>query len=280
MQPALLLHPEVEAIHPVTQRNKLHQAVLEDRLDSIHLLKHEEKLRHQRDCWGLTPAELASYLHKKKSMAALSDFVPSTHYLQQENVQFEEPQRIQRLAVEHLSTPVFSDSTTLQEILECNKMLKEADRIPQDRVWLGIYYQRELLKHLHPRVVVRWVDDEIGFGVFAGERIQPCTFLGEYTGVVQQRQKKHMRGSNYCVRYTAWPMGKRVYVIDAERMGNFTRHINHSDRPNAVLVCAYFQGLPRMLILSLQEIPEGTQITFDYGTTFWKQSPYITKRCL
>ena len=202
------------------------------------------------------------------------------NYLVQSNVEFADPERIQQLKLGLLSAPTFADAETFQDILEHNQVLKKMGRIPTDRIWLGIYYRREILEGTHPQVSVRWIDDEIGFGVFAAERILPCTFIGEYTGLVQKRKKRHIHESNYCIRYTAWQVGKKIYVIDAEQMGNFTRHINHSDQPNTTLACAYFQGFPRILILSLCEIPEGKQLTFDYGKTFWKQSPQINKRFL
>jgi SET domain-containing protein len=143
---------------------------------------------------------------------------------------------------------------------------------------MGVYYDQEIQNGIHPRMTVRWIDEEIGFGLFAAERILPCLYVGEYTGLIQERKTKHIKESNYCVRYTAWPMGKRQYVIDAQNMGNFTRFINHSDSPNISLVCAYWRGLPRLIFISLQEIPKGAQLTFDYGKTFWKQSPGIVKR--
>lgn len=256
----------------------LHSAVLDDHLAHIKLLSEETEHLESRDRWGLTPLELASFLHKKKSVELLSKGKNSYCYLSQPNVLFKDPELIKDLHLEYLAQPIFSDVETLEDLLQHNLALKQENRIPYDRVWMGIYYSREIEYGFHPLVSVKWIDPEVSFGVFAEERIMPCSFIGEYTGVVQPRQLKHTRESNYCVRYTAWQMGKKVYVIDSERMGNFTRHINHSDHPNTTLACAYFRGLPRILIISLKEIPEGTQLTFDYGKTFWKQSPKLVKR--
>ena len=75
-------------------------------------------------------------------------------------------------------------------------------------------------------------------------------------------------------------MGRRSYVVEAEKMGNFTRFINHSDTPNLGFVCAYWCGMPRLLLVSLQMIPEGVQLSVDYGKLFWEQSPHLVKQPL
>lgn len=259
----------------------LHSAVLKDQLAHIQALSQAKDLTEDRNYWGLTAFELAAFLHKKKSVEILSQGkVPQSDYLSQPNVEFTEPERVKNLHFDYLTHPIFANVEVLEDILSHNHLLKQENKIPHNRIWMGIYYSKEIQFGFHPRVSVQWIDSEIGFGVFAEERIMPCSFIGEYTGLVQERQGKHKRESNYCVRYTNWPVGKKVYVIDAERMGNFTRHLNHSDNPNTTLVCASFRGLPRILIISLKEVPQGTQLTFDYGKTFWKQSPQLVKRLL
>ena len=258
----------------------LHSSILEDRIAQIHLFAEDPELLQIRDRWGFTPLELAQFLHKKKSVEILSKKPVYESYHLQPNVEFEDLERIKNLHLEYIPQPIFSNYEVLEDILTQNHVLMQENRIPYDRIWMGSYFSTEIEFGIHPPVSVKWIDDEIGFGVFAQEHIMPCSFIGEYTGLVQERQKKHTKESNYCVRYTAWQMGKKIYVVDAERMGNFTRHINHCDQPNTTLACAYFRGLPRILIISLKEISPGTQLTFDYGKTFWKQSPRLVKRLL
>ena len=256
----------------------LHLAVRDDQLDCIWMLRNEKSLLERRNCFGLTPLELALYLHKQKSATALMGESCRNEFLAQPNVEFEKNDHLASLNIEYLAQPIFESWDLLDEILTHTQKAKNDELISNERIWMGVYYDKEIQQNVHPPMRVRWIDEKIGFGVFAAERILPCSYVGEYTGLIQERKSKHINESNYCIRYTSWPMGKRQYVIDAENTGNFTRFINHSDTPNISLVGAYWRGLPRLIFLSLQEISEGTQLTFDYGKTFWKQSPNQTKK--
>jgi len=256
----------------------LHLAVRDDQLDYISMLGSEKSLLERRNRFGLTPLELALYLHKQKSASVLMGASRCCGFFTQPNVEFEKNDLLETIHCEYLAQPIFDSLDLLDEILTATQKAKNDEIITSDRIWMGVYYDKEIQQGIHPRMNVRFVNEEIGFGVFAAERILPCLYVGEYTGVIQERKSKHIKESNYCIRYTSWSMGKRQHVIDAQNMGNFTRFINHSDTPNISLVCAYWRGLPRLIFVSLQEIPEGTQLTFDYGKTFWKQSPHKVKR--
>lgn len=136
---------------------------------------------------------------------------------------------------------------------------------------MGIYFDKEIQAGSHPKVSIRFIDEEVGFGVFTEQRIPSCAFAGEYRGMIQERVKKELKDKAHCVRYTVWEMGTRKFIIDAERKGNFTRFINHSAKPNLSLQSVYWRGIPRMIFVALKEIPEGSQLTFDYGTFYWKE---------
>ena len=248
----------------------LHLAVRDDQLDCIALLLREKKILERRNRFGLTPLELARLLHKSKTIALLSASSQCSFWTQP-NVEFEAGHGLETLNIEYLPQPVFESFEVLEEVLGYTQKAKDDDVIPSDRIWMGVYYDKEIQQRIHPRLAVRWVSERMGFGLFAAERILPCLYVGEYTGLVQERRSRQVLESNYCVRYTAWQMGRKKYVIDAQTMGNFTRFINHSEQPNLSLVCAYWRGLPRFIFISLEEISEGTQLTFDYGKLFWKQ---------
>jgi hypothetical protein len=258
----------------------LHLAVRDDQLDCISMFQSERSLLERRNRFGLTPLELALYLHKQKSASILMEKSQRCNFIEQPNVEFESKNNdhLGLLNVEYLAQPIFESLDLLDEILTYTQKAKNDEIISSERIWMGVYYDKEIQQGVHPRVKVRWIDEQMGYGVFAAEKIFPCAYVGEYTGLIQERKPKHAKESNYSVRYTSWPMGKGRYVIDAENMGNFTRFMNHSDTPNVTLICAYWRGLPRLILLSLQEIPEGAQLTFDYGKTFWKQAMNQVKR--
>ena len=145
---------------------------------------------------------------------------------------------------------------------------------------MGIYFDKEIQGGVHPAVSIRYVNPEVGLGVFAEQKIPPCSYVGEYTGYVQEKKPELLRDKTYCVCYTVWEMGRRNFTIDAEKGGNFTRFLNHSSDPNLSLQSVYWRGLPRMIFVAVKEIPEGGQLTFDYGPIFWKEAGRLPRSLL
>ena len=282
-----LTNDERPSLHPLVglasttkeSQTLLHLAVLDDRHDCIALIGSNKRALERRNFLGISPLDLALFLHKTKSAQVLSQKPPENiTFLQQPRVEFSDPKRIEDLGLEYLAQPIFESLESLEEVFTSSIQAKNHNLIPHDRIWMGIYYDKEIQTGKHPPVAVRWIDDDLGFGVFARQRIMPCSYVGEYTGLIQRRKRQHALVSNYAFRHTSWQMGRHSYVIEAEKMGNFTRFINHSDEPNLGFVCAYWCGMPRLLLVSLQTIPEGTQLSVDYGKLFWEQSPHILKR--
>lgn len=252
----------------------LHTAILSDCFASVASLSKDRDLLRTTDSFGLTPLELARYLHKTKMVEILSGNLRPRYFCSQPNVEFDE----EITGLEFLSHPVFESAEALNEVFLWTA--KEKEGMSPRRIWLGVHHDREIAESLHPRLIVRRIDKEIGLGVFAAERIAPQTFLGEYTGLIRQKRRAHDGESVYSFSYTAWRVGKNPYVISSEYMGNFTRFINHSDNPSAEAVCVLWRGMPRIIFLSQCEIAKGGQIHFDYGNIFWEQVPHIQKRPL
>ena len=274
---SLAEHPLLEAVTTRAGDNLLHIAVLHSADEWIAQLAKLSILRTRRNAFGLTPFETANYLDRKSS-AELIHAVPQITFSHQPNVEIEETGRGADLKIlDYLAQPVYESDEVLEQILIRTNRAKSADLIEPEKIWMGIYFDKEIQQSLHPKVAIRWIDDEIGYGVYAAQRIPSCGFVGEYTGVVQERRPKHLKDNYYCVRYTTWETGRKKFVLDAEKRGNFTRFINHSSNPNLGLQSVYWRGLPRMIFISLKEIPEGSQLTFDYGNFFWKECQQIPK---
>lgn len=238
-------------------RTLLHLAVLDNRINIIQLLKNESILKSRRDQFGLSPIDLAKLLDRKEMIPLLDDLVRTI------------PEMPSLENFEYLSHPVFENSLGLEEVIEWVAKAKQEDNIPSEKIWMGIYFDKEIRNGLHAQVQIQKINDEIGFGVFATKKIAPCSFVGEYTGVIQKRSPKQLKNKDYVLRYPIWE-GKKNYCIDAEFRGNFTRFINHSSNPNLGVQSVYWRGIPRMIFIAMKEIQEGNQLTFDYGPLFWK----------
>jgi hypothetical protein len=247
-------------------RTLLHLAVLDDQISWVKKLESDLHLKTKRDLLGLSALDMAYLLNRKEALKIL------------------EPLQLPNIAgmpniegFEYLQAPIFESEKRLDEVLGIVSKAKNEDLIPSEKIWMGIYFDKEIRKGIHAPIEIRYMNAEIGYGIFASKKIPACTYVGEYTGVIQQKSSKELKDKTYTMRYTVWE-GKKNFCIDAEKMGNFTRFLNHSSRPNLGLQSVYWRGVPRMIFISLVDIPEGAHMTFDYGTTFWKhhkRSPIV-----
>lgn len=69
---------------------------------------------------------------------------------------------------------------------------------------------------------------------------------------------------------------EQPYQIFQGNMGNFTRFINHSCRPNSQFQKFYWRGVERVLVVS-RGVPAGSEITVDYSDSYWRK---LKKNCL
>lgn len=262
-------HPANRLITTEGGHTLLHLAILQKRADLVQELAKDPSLKMRRNGQGLTPLELAQFLDRKACLPFLQPQA-TFPFCSQPNVTFPDDSFED---LEYLPYPVFENEKVFQEVLQKTKKAKLEDVILPEKIWLGVYFDKEIQKGLHPAVSIRHVDTEVGYGVFAEQRIPPCGYLGEYTGCIQQRKPLELQDKVYCVRYSVWNMTRKNFTVDAEKRGNFTRFINHSANPNLGLQSVYWKGVPRMIFIALREILPGTQLTFDYGSYFWKESP-------
>lgn len=65
---------------------------------------------------------------------------------------------------------------------------------------------------------------------------------------------------------------ERGLVIDAYRMGNGMRFVNHSCEPNCRIEKWIVRGIPRMCLFANQNIKAGDEITFDYKFSLYSNS--------
>jgi hypothetical protein len=240
-------------------RSLLHLAVLDNQIEVIKELISDTFMKQKRDKYGLNPLELSRFLHRKEAIGLLEPHGKSYFELS-----LPVPDDF-----EVLETPIFEDVSFLTEVLQKTACAKKEDEIPPEKIWMGIYFEKEIENGLHPPISIQYVGKNVGYGVFAEKTIAPCSFVGEYTGIVYEKKKKNLIGKKYCMRYPLWE-GKKHFTMDAEKKGNFTRFINHSSNPNLGLQSVYWKGVPRMIFVALKEIKKGSQLTFDYGASFWK----------
>lgn len=252
--------------------NLLHLAVLDDREDLIEkLIFISPHLKFSQNAIGMTALELAEFLPRKAIRKKLGGVEEVPLSLEPYVTVPSSKDRETLSAYTFLSQPVFESTSFFEEVFECTERAKRQDLLPPEKIWMGVYFDEELRKKRHPQVEVRMAHPEVGLGVFAKQKIPSCAFVGEYTGLIERRDPKKIAKSHYFVRYPTFEKRKR-FTINGETQGNFTRLINHSDTPNLALQSIYWRGMMRLIFVALCEIPEGMQLTFDYGKSFWKEA--------
>ena len=129
------------------------------------------------------------------------------------------------------------------------------------------YYQPLIEAHYQAPVDVHYINDQIGYGVFALKNIQPGQMIGEYTGIVR-RVNFSKQGSDYDY---AWGFPKPTkYLVDAKDAGNDMRFINHSYRPNVEMIFVPDKAQRLHLIyVANQPIKKGQQLLSNYGKPYW-----------
>ena len=54
--------------------------------------------------------------------------------------------------------------------------------------WLGAYYAEGIRGHMPLDLTIRWINEEVGYGVWTNVPIPAGAFIGEYTGVLRKRR--------------------------------------------------------------------------------------------
>jgi len=163
----------------------------------------------------------------------------------------------------------FLKFSLLNTIVEKTLKFHKKDQLSCRQLWLGSYFKKEILNPILPPIALRWIDSQVGWGVFTTKPIKKMEFIGEYAGKVRKRKREDKKNA-YCFEYMLAEGYDSPYVIDARDQGGIVRYINHSDKPNLISTLATFDHLSHVILLAKEPIPAGTQLLYDYGGNYWK----------
>nr|XP_014089798.2 probable histone-lysine N-methyltransferase Mes-4 [Bactrocera oleae] len=155
--------------------------------------------------------------------------------------------------------PCGPNSNCLNRVLyhECNPKLCPAGERCQNQMFES---------RLSPRLDVVYLK-ECGFGLVCREPINAGDFVIEYVGEIiddnefKQRmsQKSLDRDENFYFLSV-----EKDYIIDAGPKGNLARFMNHSCDPNCETQKWSVNGLNRIGLFAIKDIPADTELTFNY----------------
>lgn len=176
----------------------------------------------------------------------------------------------------HIPLNEFESPAEMEEIRQKGLEQEKKGQVLKRALQLGKKYHTKILSSYIPHVSVRWVNPSVGHGLFAQELIRKGLYVGEYTGIVRQNNRRYLEPlNNYCYEYPVADDIGRSYVIDATA-GCLTRFINHSKTPNLDPFHAYWEGFYHLIFIANKNIAPGEQLTFNYGETYWyiREKPF------
>ncbi|TNM93143.1 hypothetical protein fugu_018545 [Takifugu bimaculatus] len=126
---------------------------------------------------------------------------------------------------------------------------------------------QHIQRHDWVQCLERFRTEGKGWGIRTKEPLRAGQFIIEYLGEVVSEQEFRSRmmeqyfshSGNYCLNLDSG------MVIDSYRMGNEARFINHSCEPNCEMQKWSVNGVYRIGLFALGEIPSGTELTYDYN---------------
>lgn len=130
------------------------------------------------------------------------------------------------------------------------------------------YAQDVDAKH-HAPMVLKWISNVVGYGVFAGEDIKKGNFIGEYFGVLREVQKAP-DNLDYAWYYSLDGIKGKKLVVDGREQGNELRFINHAKDPNTIRIDVLGKdGIFHIVYIASRDIKKDEQLTVSYGDGYF-----------
>lgn len=255
------------------EETPLHIAVLFNDHQKLMSLREDEELLQKKNSLGFTAFEIARLLGKKKCTQILQPEAPGKIKiaLKGESLlsEYTETEFEEFFKIHYLPSLYFKDYAYLKEVIkQCPWAIKWGFFGRQNRS-LSKRYQQEVSNAYTPDMTIKWVHDEIGYGVYTNEELNPGDYIGEYTGSIKTYDPRTENQNLYCMQYPTNSWNRNILMVDALDGGNILRFINHSDSPNLTPICLVDRGLLHLVFVAGETICKGSHLTVDYGKDYW-----------
>ncbi|GAM27356.1 hypothetical protein SAMD00019534_105310, partial [Acytostelium subglobosum LB1] len=114
-------------------------------------------------------------------------------------------------------------------------------------------------------VILGWISDQVGWGVFAARDIKRGEYIVRYGGMLTMNEKMVTPCYNMMT-------SMEDFGLDAYRYRSMGGMVNHSAKhANAESECIFEYGAEQALITAAKFIPKGTQVFIDYSQSYWRE---------
>lgn len=226
-----------------------------------------------RNKYGYSALEMARLLGRDALLAQLGYVNNRRIQLQAQEETFPQKRSISQFeaitGVRYFSHLRFDSYSVFKKAYRQCSWLQRYTAWGKELRWLGKWHADDRDEGHLADVSVRWIDQAIGYGLFAERKLEPLTYLGQYTGTVRQWSMRKRNHNAYCFHYPTSLWRLRIFMIDALDGGNEMRFVNHADAPNAEPAIQLDRGLLHVFFRTTKEIGYGEQICIDYGKDYW-----------
>ncbi|XP_078322112.1 N-lysine methyltransferase KMT5A-A-like [Crassostrea virginica] len=115
----------------------------------------------------------------------------------------------------------------------------------------------------------KYINRNIGYGVFASEKIEKGTFLLEYVGerISPSEDDRRKRGRHHYSYLFKW--NDKKHVIDATNFDRLCKFVNDEESGNfmcnSTMKLKIFNSYPRLCLFANRQINKGEEVRYDYG---------------
>lgn len=250
----------------------LHLAILHDDEKVVSLLSHSEEAKARKNGLGFTAIEFAKFLGKYEFVKLLQSGNAHQIKMQLKGMNgltlysIQEFERIFR--VSYIQSNVFFTPQFLAKVIQDCPWLLAHTVFGSEHRRLGSLLRTKVSSGFMEDVSVRWIDDSIGYGLFAERDFPKETYIGEYVGLVRKIKRFSPQLNEYCMHFPSRFFSYNYYLIDALACGNETRFINHSKTPNLQPICILDRGLMHIVFFTTKAVAKGEELRFNYGAWF------------
>lgn len=164
----------------------------------------------------------------------------------------------------------FEDVALLEEVVRnCPWMLRTF--MGDEHRSLAAHLRKKLFGEAIDGISVEWINETIGYGLFARRAFKKDEFVGEYVGKVRKCRRFSPELNGYCMHLPSRFWSFHYYVIDAESDGNEMRFANHSDEATMRPISLLDRNLLHVGLFAKRDIEPGEELTFNYGKDYWQK---------
>lgn len=146
-------------------------------------------------------------------------------------------------------------------------------------------YSEQIAAGYHAPICIKYINKIIEYGAYAEDFIKRGDMVVEYTGVIEEDtlfDEDNLYLWTYpTIMYKTVPGKKRrkkiKYCINAEKVGNYARFINHSQRKyqNVGIRITPCKGKWHVIYVAKKDIKPGEQLLTYYGMDYWRDRKIV-----